>query len=581
MTCITPVDRKLWCIWLLALPAALTAWFIHSYGVGLLINDSWDLAPTFIAWHQRGPQWHEVFQFHTEHRIALPRLLFFALAETVGWNARAEMWLGWGFAVATAVLLARHFVQARLEWPVKAALVLGATATVFNWSQWQNWLWGFQMSWFMLVAMLAGGAGLAASIGCNSVGRVVALVALCAAATVTLANGVLFWPILGAVAVWSARQHGRLHGWRTSLAMALSGACAIALFLHGYQRAPNQIGFIAIIEAPADVARFFFSLIGLSLTAPMFAIGGTWSTPHWVAVAAGVVLCMLLGGALFWQLRTRTWREPLNLLAWQFAGFGLVSALLITIGRLRLGSDFAFESRYVTFTQTVIWALLFMAASIATVGDGPNRWLPAVALSTICVFFFALGCHEHTPFARSLRMVHGRHHALMHLREALPVPAELSLIARQPDISRWSNTVDALEFHRLFRASEIKESVLPAACVLKPPSGLVLGHVDGLEATEAKVVLRGWARLADQPLPADIVVAAAHTAGGDYRLLTVSRAERTIRPDVVTTTKQDGLLLSGWTIELLPDTNTPASSIVVLSFMADTREFFLLSPPRP
>ena len=59
------------------------AWFIDSYGVNLPVNDSWNLAPTFIAWHQRGIQWQEVFQFHTEHRIALPRLFFFALSGAV------------------------------------------------------------------------------------------------------------------------------------------------------------------------------------------------------------------------------------------------------------------------------------------------------------------------------------------------------------------------------------------------------------------------------------------------------------------------------------------------------------------
>ena len=254
MTRLASIARQLYWLWPLLLPAAMTAWFIDSYGVNLPVNDSWNLAPTFIAWHQRGIQWQEVFQFHTEHRIALPRLLFYALAEAVGWNARAEMWLGWGFALVATMLLARPIFRSRLEWPVKAAVVLGMASMIFGWSQWQNWLWGFQMPWFLMMALLVGGAVVATGGGRHGIGRMMALAVLCAAATFTLANGILFWPILGAAAVWAAWQQGRRHGWVTLIGMTLLGTCAIAFFLHGYQPAPSQIGIGAIAKAPSALA---------------------------------------------------------------------------------------------------------------------------------------------------------------------------------------------------------------------------------------------------------------------------------------------------------------------------------------
>src|SRR5262249_62358256 len=91
---------------------------------------------------------------HNEHRILIPRIVFTILLPAIGWNSVAIMVASWSAITGAALFLFYGFIQ--IFDPSKPRLWLVTTGLsflmFFSPVQRENWLWAFQLSFFLVQA---------------------------------------------------------------------------------------------------------------------------------------------------------------------------------------------------------------------------------------------------------------------------------------------------------------------------------------------------------------------------------------------------------------------------------------------
>src|SRR4051812_14884232 len=102
----------------LALPAGIVLALGLHFGVNHAFADEWDpgIIGNFIKLLDHRLTFWDLVHPHGEHRILVPRLIYYALALLTGWDTRAAMIAGWFMVVATSIgvlLLAKQTQRER------------------------------------------------------------------------------------------------------------------------------------------------------------------------------------------------------------------------------------------------------------------------------------------------------------------------------------------------------------------------------------------------------------------------------------------------------------------------------------
>jgi len=200
--------------------------------------DQWDFVGS-LHWYFDGAYGaRDLWSQHNEHRIVVPRLLFFADAL---WFGGRNVFLI-ACTLATSLLLAVLLFRAwRAGWRPGGARTMSAAAVVlaaaFSAVQLENLIWGFQVQ-FVLVYMAAFASFLALQATARARaegrgGRATAAFALAVLAatvsTLSMANGTLVWPVLVALALVLRLP------WRLVALLAALGALLLAAYFTDYR----------------------------------------------------------------------------------------------------------------------------------------------------------------------------------------------------------------------------------------------------------------------------------------------------------------------------------------------------------
>ena len=341
---------------------------VWRYGVDVPVWDAWSMVPIFEKWYQNTLTWPDIWAQHNEHRLVLPRLVFLALGVASGWDTRWEMaasvltaLLAWMIAVAQ-VLHGRARYGRTTPW-----LCVGLAWLFFSLRQHENWLWGFQLQWYMNLLAVTLGAWLFSRPKLTP--GLLAGQALCAAlAMLSMGGGAAYWLatlallLLRALDPAQRRRALRYAGFWTVLFVAF-----LAWYLHGYATPGHHAGVGALAKSPTDVVRYLLLFVA-GILSPM-------ATESWLWVAVGGLgLC---GLGLFFRpafrilpfSAPRSEQEEPDWFFLLLGLYGLGCALMTALGRAGFGVWQASSSRYAT-TSMLIWsAVLAMLAA-----QGPRLW---------------------------------------------------------------------------------------------------------------------------------------------------------------------------------------------------------------
>jgi hypothetical protein len=394
------------------LGAAIVLSWVGSFGVNVPIADDWDHVKTCISWHDNGLDTKSLLAPHNEHCLAIPRLLNHAMLTASGGNYRAVLFLNAALGIGTLAIVLAFAARWPLPTTTFAVFAAAITALLSNWCQWQNWVWAFQMPWFLIPLIVVAAAVTVAR--ARSIWLAVATTAVAAVlGPLCMANGLFVgWALLPAVALrladepWSGR-------WRP-LALTVGivvAATAVGLSIMARSHGPNMGGPAAVLASPLESLRLFLAVLGSPLD-PRGAFHGqkTLST-----IAGGLSLAIGVASVIA-GLRASRERPPRELgPGFALMAYGLASVAAVVVGRLSLLSSEPVESRYHTFAIAWHVGLLLTFGWLATEEDGTagRTWrILLVAASLACVVATLIGMKLFIRHGENMRRSLEEHQAI-------------------------------------------------------------------------------------------------------------------------------------------------------------------------
>jgi len=332
---------------------AIANWFatirdLRRFYTNMWIWDPWDYLSHFAAYKRfdLSVLWIQ----HNEHReigteiLYIIDLFLFRGKQLLPEAAGIAAYLG-----ALLILLAFVWFWSQDKWATTAAALLAAAIAGYkicaisltvpfltSWPQWEFF----------------GIAALAAVVVHQKRGGKLFLIAaiLCAiAATYSMSNGMLIWPLLVAAALLLRLPP------RQTIAIAVCGAASIALYFFHYKNL-NSLAFQAALQHPKYFAMFLGSFLGLPFSA---AYGAApiirASLCGWIALALGIVNLVFIA-------RRKLLAAPPAIVLGGYCLLVVASGVLTTLGRMIPPDPVLTTSRagrYVT-EPTLFWCALLL-----------------------------------------------------------------------------------------------------------------------------------------------------------------------------------------------------------------------------
>ncbi len=367
--------------WLVvAVPAIILGLLVQQTSVNIPHWDDWAMIRLYLD--AREGTWNPatLFDSHIEHRWALTRLLTLAFNFVSGADVRVQHVASVIFATLACgfcFLLIRRSV--RLTTP---ALLTGLCTTllILSPTQWQNWLWGLNFSYYIVILCL----GVAIWYVARDRPPVPTFVVLALAAlisTFSFSTGLATWP---ALFICVLALCARSRTWKPAVGWVLLTLPVYAFYflfdpvnkanLSHTPLSDGTSGFehtAALLreaprEFPGRATMFFLTLLGNPLCrgsllrsqelAP--AIGGMF-----LALSAFVLV------KIFWVRKPMSRADEFVFFApWlSLTAFGVLAAAFITIGRVgTYPTTGALFGRYVTFPSLAWVGLLGLAMALLT-----------------------------------------------------------------------------------------------------------------------------------------------------------------------------------------------------------------------
>ncbi|MGA3067274.1 MAG: hypothetical protein ABSF29_10550 [Tepidisphaeraceae bacterium] len=389
-----PARKYLDWLWpsLAFLPAIVPLIVILMYGVNMPFGDEWDIAgPLFLKASNGTLKLADIIAQHNEHRIAMTRLIMLAIGRLTHYNVKDQMVITWVVACAIAVLvywISRKSLFAAEDRgrPWIYLLWFLANLMIFNLIQYENWLWGMQVHFFLpTFCLLAASLALLADLP-RWVSFPIAILT-CVISTYSAANGMLLWFILFPATRYAGRPASLIARDLWSACWVICAALTIWSYFHGYVKPAGHPSLLEALRHPIKFVLYFLVYLGSPLGP------GTVISILPQCIAVGFVVFMLYASTIAYVWSRR--HDPLLIkraLPWLALGAYVVTTDLVTdFARLGFGFDEAIASRYNTVSAMLYVALIYLipllcrdAIETYTAEDRRRPWaLAACRLSPV------------------------------------------------------------------------------------------------------------------------------------------------------------------------------------------------------
>jgi hypothetical protein len=409
-----------------------------------------------------------------EHRIFLPRIEYLLDYRLFGGtNVFLFAVIAASCALVAAVLAAAVWIETRdrlVTWAAFCAATIAALSPV----AYENLYWAFQVH-FVQVFLFAALAVLAVVMASRSTvarrrDRWTAASGLAAiAATYSLGNGLLVWPVLIALALVLALE------LRTTIFLGAAAGLTILSYLWDYDATTH-----GNLSHPFGLVKYTAVYLGSALRDEGTTAAGVLGA---VGLIVFAVLCML------------TWRGRAGAAITTPVGAGIslfvvLTALQTASGRLDLGIDQALSSRYAT-ASFVFWLALLLGFLQPLLGRFPS-WLTAPgyfgSAAVAALVIGATGMPSHT-FLHST--VVGKKITVLAFRSGVDDPGgTLTGVPPSPVVASALRWMRSRELGPWAPGGLVDDSRFELQSVGDPPP--CRGGIESVEPVEGGVRLRGW-----------------------------------------------------------------------------------------
>ena len=372
-----------WCKILALVPLGYLIWVVARYSVEVPFADQWELVPFLEKSYGGDLRFGDLWAQHNEHRIFFPRLIMLGLARLTHWRIGCELALNIVLAAVLLAILVWQFKRtaaalgaSELRWALPAGSLI-----VFSMSQFDNWLWGWQIQMLLSVLAVTGTIVLLAN-ETFTYRKFIGAAVLGFVATHSFANGILIWPI-GLMLLLSGPS-SRATKIKTTVVWSLLAAAALVSYLAGYQKPVWHPALSVAFKRPLEYVIYVLKYLG-SMCAQY---GNAAALPDGVlAVVFGLTALAILVWA-WWSLIRRDRKQGIALRPYlALAAFSILSGLMTGIGRAGFGSEQAMESRYCTMTVPLWVSLVVFLVLLGRTKGFPKgearlaRWVLGIVIA--------------------------------------------------------------------------------------------------------------------------------------------------------------------------------------------------------
>ena len=370
--------------WLMVLPILWGWTLVGLFGVNHVYWDEWRAIEELKTFRDSGVHLAALYAQHNEHRIFLPRIVLLTTGMASGYNTKIHMCIG-QLLVLVAYLCQVRFVlrlsRDRSRGGLEAGLLLLVGFSCYNTMQYENFLWGFQIGFLMVLAFAVlafyqldravrdGGAGPLAIAVLAGIG-----------ASLSSLHGLFVWPVFGAQLVLAFLASEKMPA-KISISMLVAGVVSCTAYFVGYQKPPYHPDYLD--GGGGKALAYFFAAVG----SPGAARYAAWAVAVGILiVAASLILCIHL---------VRMRRVTANFFPVGMVQFGYAVCASLAIGRagLKAGVAGAMTSRYSTYSILIYVGILLIVYGeyfLRSPASGRTEWgrkycLVVVGLLGVCV----------------------------------------------------------------------------------------------------------------------------------------------------------------------------------------------------
>lgn len=381
--------KQPWWIWLVIFaPAIFLLVQMAPQLVPVPCLDSWSFVQQYRELMEGRYSWERFFAPNYVHPSAVGKTIYFGVLHYLGGNVAVLPVLSWVFSVIIAFCVCH---LARPLWSsgrLYAAVALGcASLVIFTAAQGEVWLWDFVFQNFIPGLCLVVGMWLL-SYGRISTWRLVVVAVLGVVSIHSFGTG-LFVPLLLCLPIWLGLR-GRSVKYKLGLlALWLAGHAVVAWFaLTAPGGSGQRVEFAELFDRPLMRLQFILIVLGNILGK------GTVVEPETLcAVMGGALLLAFLACCFFVWRRRKDAEVVRTALPWIVFGlYGVVSAGLISLGRMHNSVDNALDERFGTFNVFFVFGTVLLVATVlGQITAQGASWYRAVrrALNPALVLFLA------------------------------------------------------------------------------------------------------------------------------------------------------------------------------------------------
>ena len=306
---------------------------IHSFSVNVPFWDEWFTPGNLlekIYSNSGNLSFSDITSQSNESRLIFPKFIFLAVAYLTHWDVRFEMFISllMAFLISINLCLIINKTVAMKQGENQSLLLMGVCSMlIFSPAQYDNWLWGIQIIYFIPILCLTTGICILYS-RIKSGWKVALTIMLCSVSTFSYANGLLCWLLLPLTAVFLGQWYVFKRHVKFIIFWILACASNLILYFWNYSKPRGVPSLLEGLVHPLRALNYFFAFLGSALA------GGNLT----VASIVGLLLVLLAGTLGIFSLmkwdnlslryRTAGWFTLLL--------YSLISAIITTVGRMGL-----------------------------------------------------------------------------------------------------------------------------------------------------------------------------------------------------------------------------------------------------
>ncbi|HUC89532.1 MAG TPA: hypothetical protein VMR45_01915 [Patescibacteria group bacterium] len=396
-------QKRLWfAAGFIALPFIILAILVAIFAVNVPVADQWELVGLFKKYHQGGLGFSDFFAQHNEHRLLFPRLLMLALAIFSHWNVTWEMAASLVLAAISFIFIYLMLSKTLDNKSIRWAAALVVSCIFFSPIQWENWLWGWQLQWYLNILGLVVAVWALSTWKASQPKRVLLAAAAATVATYSLGSGLFVW-ILCIPLFRFFRFHKKWLWLWVALGIAVIGANYI-----GYHDPVNSPAKGVFLSNPVGFVKYLLVYLSRPLALNM----------HQTIIIAPLYLAGICA-LLFYFYRYKKNELYSNLLPWIcFGVYGCFAALETAVARLALGVEQAYSSRYVALSQLLL--IMFVVLAFKILEDtyhkkndsarARTKYVLIIVLAIVMLFTLINGIKGARQFSRQSVYLHKAQH---------------------------------------------------------------------------------------------------------------------------------------------------------------------------